>query len=545
MTERPPKKAKFELENHRIRPIYSMASLVELTVELNPQEEKLFHILSSSVEKSDSGTIVRVAGGWVRDKLLGMENDDIDVALDNLSGVAFASLVNKYLEEEGQETHKIGVIQANPDQSKHLETARVKILGGWVDCVNLRTETYQDNSRIPEIRFGTAEEDAYRRDFTINALFYNVNTRQVEDFTGQGMPDLSAGIVRTPLPPTETFLDDPLRVMRAIRFASRFAFNLSEELSAAARDPVVQQALAQKVSRERVGVELEGMLSGKLARPALAMGIIHDLNLFPIIFAPPPGLEMPENAWDVSLKASRYANRLIKMQEEVENPADRLGSFIQNQAIFTNGELILEPQRSHRLTYLACAVLPLMNHFYLDKKKKQQPVVAYISRESLKLKNKDGSDLSTIATHLEKIKELAQRCCPEPIESGEGLTRLELGLLLRDLKDLWRVGFQLACISELCDIVLPVEEQYAGIEKVLTKYFKMEEFSQAWNLDLVWKQKPLHDGKTLMESLEIPKGPNVGKVMQLQVRWQLENPDGTPEECMSFLCQLKSEGSLF
>ncbi|CAN0482862.1 unnamed protein product, partial [Phaeothamnion confervicola] len=76
--------------------------------------------------------------------------------------------------------------QANPDQSKHLETARMKVCGEWVDLVNLRTETYGADSRIPEAQgFGTAEEDAHRRDFTVNALFYNVNDRCLEDLTGR------------------------------------------------------------------------------------------------------------------------------------------------------------------------------------------------------------------------------------------------------------------------------------------------------------------------------------------------------------------------
>lgn len=67
-------------------------------------------------------------------------------------------------------------------------------------------------TRIPEVRLGTALEDAQRRDFTINALFYNINERAIEDFTGQGLTDLMAGIIRTPISPYITFKDDPLRV---------------------------------------------------------------------------------------------------------------------------------------------------------------------------------------------------------------------------------------------------------------------------------------------------------------------------------------------
>jgi tRNA nucleotidyltransferase/poly(A) polymerase len=100
----------------------------------------------------------------------------------------------------------------------------VLILGHWVDFTNLRTETYEAGSRIPTVRFGTAEEDAQRRDFTINSLFYNLNSRRIEDLTGHGLCDLlERQLVRTPLPPRTTFLDDPLRLLRAVRFAARWA----------------------------------------------------------------------------------------------------------------------------------------------------------------------------------------------------------------------------------------------------------------------------------------------------------------------------------
>jgi tRNA nucleotidyltransferase/poly(A) polymerase len=82
------------------------------------------------------------------------------------------------------------VTKFNPDKSKHLETACVKIMDVWVDVVNLRGETYTEGSRIPQMTMGTPEEDALRRDLTINALFYNLRDSTVEDFTGKGLSDL-------------------------------------------------------------------------------------------------------------------------------------------------------------------------------------------------------------------------------------------------------------------------------------------------------------------------------------------------------------------
>mmetsp|Transcript_15927 Transcript_15927/g.20116 ORF Transcript_15927/g.20116 Transcript_15927/m.20116 type:complete len:108 (-) Transcript_15927:978-1301(-) len=106
-----------------------------------------------------------------------------------------------------------------------------------IDLVNLRSETYTEESRVPKIDIGTPTEDAYRRDLTINSMFFNINEEKVEDWTEQGISDLQAGLIRTPLEPLQTFLDDPLRVLRTIRFANRFEFDIVPDIIAAAKNP--------------------------------------------------------------------------------------------------------------------------------------------------------------------------------------------------------------------------------------------------------------------------------------------------------------------
>jgi tRNA nucleotidyltransferase (CCA-adding enzyme) len=123
----------------------------------------------------------------------------------------------------------MGIIQMNPDKSKHLETVAAKFGTLEVDFVNMRTESYATDSRIPQMEIGTPREDALRRDLTINALFYNIHTQKVEDFTNRGIRDLSLGVVRTPLPALVTLTDDPLRALRVVRFACRFQFRVAGE----------------------------------------------------------------------------------------------------------------------------------------------------------------------------------------------------------------------------------------------------------------------------------------------------------------------------
>lgn len=158
-----------------------------------------------------------------------------------------------------------------------------------VDFVNLRTESYMTDSRIPTIKFGSPLEDSLRRDLTINALYYNIHTQQVEDFTQQGLDDLQKGIIRTPLPALTTLTDDPLRCLRAIRFACRFDFKIVEELQEAFMNPEVVAALETKVSKERVMIELELMLKASSAISAIAL--LQKFKLLSSIFMVPPAAD--------------------------------------------------------------------------------------------------------------------------------------------------------------------------------------------------------------------------------------------------------------
>lgn len=320
----------------------------------------------------------------MRDKLLSRDSDDLDIALSTLTGNAFALYLKHYLSSDSfassplarsryfsdrySDMGRIGKIAANPEQSKSLETATARVLGLSLDFVNLRKETYDPGSRIPTMTFGTAKEDAERRDITINSLLYNVHTREVEDHTGLGLQDLAAGLIRTPLPPLTTFLDDPLRVLRCVRFSSRFAYQLHPSIIrcltgtsttgasiddtdagstqlASSDDPRIsaqgnqgvesgrdqlRDALVSKVSRERFGIEVDKMIKGP--HPLLALFLLHRLELFPLVFHPPPSAgklhvasagaptaEIGEPAPDsVALNAARLLDAMMHVKALVD-----------------------------------------------------------------------------------------------------------------------------------------------------------------------------------------------------------------------------------
>lgn len=112
------------------------------------------------------------------------------------------------------------MIKANASKKKFLEIANVHIDGNTIDLVSLRSVTYHTDSDKPIVKIGTPEEDVLRRDLTINSLFYNINEAKVEDFTGMGVNDIRNKILRTPLNPLETMHNNPLVLLRAVRFAS-------------------------------------------------------------------------------------------------------------------------------------------------------------------------------------------------------------------------------------------------------------------------------------------------------------------------------------
>ena len=220
------------------------------------EEENIFKMILSC---TPNNVVPRVAGGWVRDKLMGINSYDMDIALENITGYEFAKLLEQKFKDS---MSNVNVVQINPDKSKHLETAVCRINGILIDFVNLRCEKYTD-TRIPLITIGTAQEDAFRRDLTINALFYNLITKEVEDFTGMGIKDIKNKILRTPLDPFITFSDDPLRILRLFRFRAKLNFNIYSEIQKSLNNLDLKLHLKNKVSKERVNIEIFKMINYK------------------------------------------------------------------------------------------------------------------------------------------------------------------------------------------------------------------------------------------------------------------------------------------
>lgn len=535
---------------------------------LDDQENQLFDTLVGTANAFESGLLkvlpnnikpqhveIRVAGGWVRDKILGLYSHDVDIAVDCLSGKDFATLVQAFLKQHQEQVGKMGVISANPSQSKHLETATMVVHGVEVDFTNLRAEeVYEAHSRIPTTTFGTALEDALRRDFTVNALFFNLRTKQVEDFTQRGIQDLRSGQIVTPLNPMTTFHDDPLRVLRAIRFAVRYDFNLHKDLEAACMSREVHQSLHVKVSRERVGKELEGMFSGKGAQPNKALDMIARLKLAGSVFCVPTHQPLcgtiMNNVYDGPHDALSHlrelgweeSRALLSLVPPVQEAHER--AIIQQQEHTTLSAMITKVDT--RFLHLAVFLLPFRFLTYMDRKDKVQTVVSYILREGIKFKNKDVIGITKLMETVDQMKKLITTAAMQKDEepNHNNICRLDAGVLLRSTKELWVTSLLLATVAKLRE----TQQQHAATagttttssrEQVLLLSQELYRSIVLMGLDRCWTMKPLLDGRAVIQALDLPKGPIVGTYLDEQVRWMLLNPNGSREDCERHLQQCK------
>ena len=211
-------------------------------------QDKIFQIISEAADEQQQECYV--IGGYVRDIFLKRESKDIDVVVVG-SGIELAKRVATKL---GKRAH-LSVF-------KNFGTAQVKLNDLEVEFVGARKESYQRDSRNPIVEDGTLEDDQNRRDFTINALALCLNKDRfgelVDPFGGQ--EDLKNFVIRTPLNPDITFSDDPLRMMRGIRFSAQLGFFLeTNTFDAIARN----KERIEIISKERIADELNKIMMSR------------------------------------------------------------------------------------------------------------------------------------------------------------------------------------------------------------------------------------------------------------------------------------------
>jgi len=214
------------------------------------------------------GVEAYAVGGFVRDVIMGRAGKDIDIVVVG-DGIAFARAVAKKL---GQQT----VVTFD-----RFGTAMIPFTQGKVEFVGARKEAYHPDSRNPDVQAATLQEDLLRRDFTVNAIAASLNAGRFGALADplHGEEDISRRILRTPLDPVQTFEDDPLRILRAIRFVAQLGF----ELDAPALDAIkAMKDRLQVVSQERITEELLKLLQS--AKPSTGLILMYETGVLHIVF---------------------------------------------------------------------------------------------------------------------------------------------------------------------------------------------------------------------------------------------------------------------
>jgi tRNA nucleotidyltransferase (CCA-adding enzyme) len=486
-----------------------------MSIHLTSKEKQLCDLLLDVVKKNKLTTTLRIAGGWVRDKLLGFNSMDIDITLDNIMGKDFAKLVNDYLREHHLPTHHIGIISKNPEQSKHLETATVHILDFWIDFVNLRSELYSQESRIPsKIVFGTPLEDSLRRDITINALFYNLHQNCVEDFTGKGLKDLHEGIIRTPLKPFQTFIDDPLRILRVIRFSGRFDYHIEPDALVAIHAEPILIAFQNKISKERIGIEILKMVEDTY--PLRSLNLLIETPLFPIIF--------------LKCLSKDQLQEIKHLQYQTLHLMTKIDTLLHSEESQMKFELNSISSTHKICCYMATLLTPLIgylrsrnpNEFDLVTLKEDLPFL--IIRDDLKWPSKEAFIIQSIIKgtfHLQLF--LSQH----PIL--QNISRKQIGTLIKQLGSTWKLSSIIAYALESMN----VDETEPSL-----KYSQFIHYVHELHLDQAYDIKPLLNGHQIKTCLNLThNGPLIGFYIEKVIEWQFEHVQGTEEECLLWLKQ--------
>lgn len=535
-------------------------------VQSSPVKKHAESQVALPAELASERTVLRFTGGWVRDKLLGVESHDIDVAINNMTGEQFGLQMKDYLEQPGNaekyglegvaktdaQSNKAGIngksklvgglhkIEANPEKSKHLETITTRILGLDIDLVNLRKETYTDDSRNPQIEFGTPEEDALRRDATINAMFYNLNTQKIEDFTGRGFEDIEAQIIRTPLEPYQTFKDDPLRVLRLIRFSSRLGYSIESEAAQNMTNEDIKVALKVKISRERVGVELEKMLRGP--DPLRALQMINDAGLYKTVFSDPgSGLASydPEvDTWPL----------LLEHMRTLTGTGEGLG-----------GQLKFDAEDQYCAWNLTCLV-PYRNAPQPEAppgKKQPPPVATTVAREGIKATNKICDLLTASVRNAEDIRKVAGSFGDGPkrprLDPDVSL-RETVGMSIRRWGATWKLQTVFSLLSDIAEqpddsdgecmyLIFPLDANTsAGLIATYKQFLRQV---VELGLEEAYSFRPILDGKQLAKGIGIGPGPWMKEALDVVMAWQLRDPNHTStEEAIEQVKNSKVHGEL-
>lgn len=520
---------------------------------LSPAESLLREFLLECAQHFP-GLEIYITGGWVRDRLLGVPTSDIDLGLNILTGRQFgrfieefsadAHIENKYSRKAADlgipslgGSTRFHIVQRNADASKKLETTGGRLFGLDVDLVNLRREVYDGQRRTPDMDFGTPQQDAFRRDATVNALFFDLQKSAVVDLTGKGLEDLASKTMRTPLDPRQTFLDDPLRVLRLVRIGSKLGFTISPESAECIKTNEIRRALDTMITRDRVNIEVFKMMRTPRAQALVAFETLFRLHLYV------PVLVRFESPVVQALKAD--FPRLFGPATRLPWPASwpcafRLLSFLLEHGDSNLGALV---QSVHDVDHLwtMAAFAPLAG---LRRSALKQTVRE--AADSLRTPAKLTKTLGGALVHFDAISQMVDSVAgPHEQQPSRGL----VGMAIRSWGATWIAQVTFTLLSravyhdqEADSATTSCPFSAPESHPLVTKYAQFADFVSTRHLGEALQLRPVLDGNAIMALFEPTKGgPWVKEATDRLLEWQMDHVDSGTDEARKWLLSVRSE----
>ena len=467
--------------------LYSDEELAEIL------DQNIFHQISEAADRL--GLECYVVGGYVRDIFLERPSNDIDVVVVG-SGISVAQELKRML---GRKAH-LSVF-------KNFGTAQVKFHDTEVEFVGARKESYSHDSRKPIVENGTLEDDQNRRDFTINAMAICLNKSRFGELVDpfNGLADLEDGIIATPLEPGITFSDDPLRMMRCIRFATQLNFQIEDETFEALERMADRIKI---VSGERIEVELNKIIMSP--HPSKGFVDLQRSGLLNIILPELAALDIVEQK-----NGRAHKNNFYHTLEVLENVVAHDGSLWLRWAA-----LLHDIGKTKSKRWEPSVGWTFHNHNFIGAK-----MVPEIFR---RLKLPMGSEMK----YVQKLVDLHMR--PQVIADSE-VTDSAVRRLLND------AGDDIDDLMTLCEADITSKNE--GKKKMFLENFRMvrEKLADLQVKDYKRLLQPVIDGNEIMEMFHLQPSREVGTLKQYLKDAVLDNKVENEREPLMKLLMEKAQ----
>ena len=468
--------------------LYSDEELAEIL------DQDIFHQISEAADRL--GLECYVVGGYVRDIFLERPSNDIDVVVVG-SGISVAQELKRML---GRKAH-LSVF-------KNFGTAQVKFNDTEVEFVGARRESYSHDSRKPIVEDGTLEDDQNRRDFTINAMAICLNKSRFGELVDpfNGLADLEDGIIATPLEPGITFSDDPLRMMRCIRFATQLNFQIEDETFEALERMADRIRI---VSGERIEVELNKIIMSP--HPSKGFVDLQRSGLLNIILPELAALDIVEQR-----NGRAHKNNFYHTLEVLENVVKT-----ENSSLYLRWAALLHDiGKTKTKRWDPVIGWTFHNHNYVGAK-----MVAGIFR---RLKLPLGAEMK----YVQKLVDLHMR--PQVIADSE-VTDSAVRRLLND------AGDDIDDLMTLCEADITSKNEVK--KKMFLENFRMvrEKLADLKEKDYKRLLQPVIDGNEIMELFHLKPSREVGTLKQYLKDAVLDNKVENEREPLMALLMEKAK----